>query len=209
MFSYVYFSVCLCLYMPLHVCIISLYIYVFIDSCTWITVTESNDCIVASKHVLEAYRKWPDFVVTLWLHFWSFTPCGFQKPIAHRPWRQWRKAWSRRRPMTRKCQQWKPWGQWRKQWRRWRRWRRWNNRSSRWFQCWQRLGYLSTQVLQFMEEFVAVLRAVSRHGVQWGAWPVPRPQTCLKKIAECQFQTECIVLLSQWLTFLNFWGFHI
>jgi len=50
-----------------------------------------------------------------------------------------------RRPMMRRCQLWRK--RW-KLWRPWRRrWRRWSDSSSKWFQCWQRLGSLSTQVL--------------------------------------------------------------
>ena len=65
------------------------------------------------------------------------------------------------------------------------------------------LGLFKHQVFWQLEEFVAVLRAVSRHGVQWGACcNLYHVHLCLKKIAECQFQTECIVFQP-----INFKGF--
>ena len=49
---------------------------------------------------------------------------------------------------------------------------------------------------QFMEEFVAVLRAVSRQGVQWGACcDLYHVHVCLKKLRNvmCFAASDCVV----------------
>ncbi len=75
-----------------------------------------------------------------------------------------------------------------------------NGRSSRWWQCWQRLGYSSTQVLrQFMEEFVAVLRAV--RAVYSGLHVVTYTTCAWKNELTCD--AECHVICSEWLCSLQ------